>query len=138
MWRVETIPRRATAWSLEREVEELVKLFMKTVGTPGPMVAVMSLFPVWKQMKRVAHTLMYDLTICSAFQQGRPLPEGYYAEVKPETLVIAGGKSPAYLRNAQAAVAAQPPNGRLLTLAGQTHMVKAKPTVPALLDHFGA
>jgi hypothetical protein len=26
---------------------------------------------------------------------------------------------------------------RLLTLPGQTHMVKAKPTTPALLDHFG-
>ena len=116
---------------------EAVKLFMRTVGAPGAMVAVMTLFPVWKQLKAVAHTLPYDLTICSAFQQGRPLPEGYYGEVKPETLVIAGGKSPAYLKNAQAAVAAQLPHGRLLTLPGQTHMVKAGPTVPALLDHFG-
>ncbi len=116
---------------------DAVKLFMKTVGAPGAMIAVMSLFPVWKQLKGVAHTLPYDLTICSDLQQGRPLPEDYYAEVKPETVVIAGGKSPAYMKNAQAAVAAQLPHGRLLTLPGQTHMVKAKATVPALLDHFG-
>jgi hypothetical protein len=101
------------------------------------MVTVMSWTPVWKQLTAVAHTLPYDLAFCSAFQQGRPLPEGYYAEVKPETLVIAGGKSPEYMRNAQAAVAAQLTHGRLLTLPGQTHMVKARPTTPALLDHFG-
>ena len=101
------------------------------------MVTVMSWTPVWKRLKAVAHTLPYDLAITSDFQQGRPLPEGYYGEVKPETLVIAGGKSPEYMRNSQAAVAAQLPHGRLLTLPGQTHMVKAKPTTPALLDHFG-
>jgi hypothetical protein len=71
------------------------------------------------------------------FEQGTPLPDGYYAGVKPETLVIAGGKSPAYLRNAQAAIAAQLPHGRLTTLRGQTHMIKAKATTPALVDHFG-
>ena len=137
---------RPNSPSLPSEVQALVdsgrrgdavKLFMKTVGAPGVMVTVMSWTPIWKRLTAVAHTLPYDLAFCSAFQQGRPLPEGYYAEVKPETLVIAGGKSPEYMRNAQAAVAAQLPHGRLLTLPGQTHMVKAKPTVPALLDHFG-
>ena len=116
---------------------DAVKLFMKTVGAPGLMVTVMSWTPVWKQLKGVAHTLPYDLSLCSALQQGRPLPDGYYSEVKPETVVIAGGKSPAYMRNAQAAIVAQLPHGRLVTLPGQTHMVKAKPTTPVLLDHFG-
>jgi len=116
---------------------DAVKLFMRTVGAPRAMVTVMSWTPVWKQLKAVAHTLPYDLSLCSDLQQGRPLPTGYYSEVKPETVVIAGGKSPAYMRNAQAAVAAQLPHGRLVTLPGQTHMVKAKPTTPALLDHFG-
>jgi hypothetical protein len=81
---------------------------MKTVGAPGAIVAAMPLFPVWKRLKGVAHTLPCDLTIRWPFQQGTPLPEGYYAEVKPETLV-----------------------------AGQTHMVRAKPLTPVLLDHFG-
>ena len=72
------------------------------------------------------------------FEQGRPLPTGHYAEVTVPTLVIAGGKSPEYLRNAQAAIAAQLPHGRLLTLPGQTHMIRAKVTVPVLLEHFAA
>ena len=116
---------------------DAVKLFMKTVGAPGAMVAMMPLFPVWKQLKGVAHTLPYDLAICSPFQQGTPLPEGYYAEVKPETLVMVGDKSPTYMKNSQAAVVAQLPHGRLRSIAGQTHMVRAKPLTPVLLDHFG-
>lgn len=115
---------------------DAVKLFMRTVGAPAPMVALMPLFPVWKQLKAVAATLPHDFEIVLAFQQGRPLPEGYYAAVKPETLVIAGGKSPAYMRNAQSAITAQLPHGRLVTLRGQTHMIRAKATAPALLDHF--
>lgn len=115
-----------------------VKLFLKVVGAPAPMVAVMPVLPVWKQLTAVAHTLPHDYAIVLGFQQGTPLPDGHYAEVKPETLVIAGGKSPAYMRNAQAAIAAQVPHGRLVTLPGQTHMIRAKATAPVLLDHFGS
>lgn len=113
-----------------------VKSFMRVVGAPAPMVALMPLFPVWKKLTAVAPTLPNDFRIVLEFEQGRPLPEGYYADVKPETVVIAGGKSPEYMRNAQAAVAAQLPHGRLVTLKGQTHMIRAKATVPVLLDHF--
>ena len=115
---------------------EAVKLFMRVVGAPRPMVAVMSLLPVWKRITGVAHTLPNDYEIVLPFQQGLPLPDGHYAPVLPETLVIAGGKSPEYMRNAQAAIAAQLPHGRLVTLPGQTHLVKAKPTTPVLVDHF--
>ena len=52
------------------------------------------------------------------------------------TLVIAGGKSPEYMRNAQAAIVAQLPHGRLVTLPGQTHMVRAKATAPVLAEHY--
>lgn len=113
-----------------------VKLFMKVVGAPAPMVAIMPLFPVWKQITGIAHTLPNDFAIVLGFQQGTPLPPGHYADVKPETLVIAGGKSPQYMRNAQAAIAAQLPHARLTTLPGQTHMIKARATAPVLADHF--
>jgi pimeloyl-ACP methyl ester carboxylesterase len=116
---------------------DAVKTFMRTVGAPAPMVAVMRLFPVWKQLTAVAHTLPWDLDLVIGFEQGTPLPVGHYAGVEPETLVIAGGKSPAYLRNAQAAIADQLPHGRLVTLPGQTHMIKAKATAPVLREHFG-
>ena len=46
--------------------------------------------------------------------------------------MIAGGKSPAYMRNAQAAIADAVPDARLATLPGQTHMIKAKVVAPVL------
>jgi len=85
-------------------------------------------------MTAVAHTLPYDLSIVIGRQQGEPLAGGCYDDVAQETLVIAGGKSPEYMRNAQAAIATAVPRGRLETLAGQTHMVKAKATAPAVAD----
>jgi pimeloyl-ACP methyl ester carboxylesterase len=115
---------------------DAVKTFMRTVGVPGFGIVMMRLMPVWKKLTQIAHTLPYDLSIVVPFEQGAPLPVGYYAGVAPETLVIAGGKSPAYLQNAQAAIAGQLPAGRLLTLPGQVHMIKAKATVPVLVEHF--
>jgi pimeloyl-ACP methyl ester carboxylesterase len=115
---------------------EAVKLFLRTVGVPAFGIGMMQLLPVWKGLKAVAHTLPNDLEIVLPFEQGRPLPEGHYAGVAVPTLVIAGGRSPAYLRNAQAAIAEQVPGAQLVVLKGQTHMVKARATTPALIDHF--
>ncbi|MBO9524041.1 MAG: alpha/beta hydrolase [Nocardioidaceae bacterium] len=130
------LPERFAALAEEGRRGEAVKLFMKTVGAPAPMVALMPLFPVWKSLKAVAHTLPNDFRICIDFEQGRPLPAGHYATVEVPTVVIAGGKSPAYLRNAQAAIADQLPHGRLVTLPGQTHMIRAKATAPVLREAF--
>lgn len=113
-----------------------VKLFMKVVGVPAPMLLIMPLFPMWKGLTAIAHTLAYDFRIVLPFEQGEPLPGGHYGSATPETIVIAGGKSPAYLQNAQAAIAEQLPSGRLVTLKGQTHMINAKATAPVLMEHF--
>jgi len=115
---------------------EAVKTFMRLVGVPAPFVGLMRVMPAWKKMTAVAHTLPYDLSIVVPQQQGRPLPEGRYAGVAPTTLVIAGGKSPDYMRNAQARIAESVPDARLVTLNGQTHMIKAKATAPVITEFF--
>lgn len=115
---------------------EAVKAFLKLVGAPAPMVAMMPLLPVWSGLKGVAHTLPNDFAIALPFQQGRPLPEGHYRAVDVPTLVIAGGKSPEYLQNAQARIAEQVPGAELVTLKGQTHMVRPKATTPVLKRFF--
>jgi hypothetical protein len=38
---------------------DAVKVFLRTVGAPAPMVAIMRLTPVWKKLTGVAHTLPY-------------------------------------------------------------------------------
>jgi pimeloyl-ACP methyl ester carboxylesterase len=116
---------------------DAVKLFMRTVGVPPAVLAVMRVLPVWRKLTAVAHTLPHDYEIVLPHQQGRPLPDGWCAGVTAPTLVIAGGKSPAYLKTAQAAVAGQLPHGTLTELPGQTHVVRGRATVPVLREFFG-
>lgn len=111
---------------------DAVRLFLRTVGMPGPMVAAMRFLPPWKHMVGMAPTLPHDYAIVLDRQQGRPLPAGYYDGVAPETLVMAGGKSPAYMQNSQAAIAAALPHARLQTLPGQTHLIKPKVVAAAI------
>lgn len=90
---------------------------------------------MWKQMKTLAATIPHDLTMVVPYQQGRPIPADLYTGVTQDTLVIAGGKSPQWLKSAQDAVA-QLPHGRLVTLPGQTHMIKPTATAPAVVEHL--
>jgi hypothetical protein len=130
------LPARMESLVADGRRGDAVALFLRTVGAPRPMIAVMRLFPVWRKLCAVAHTLPYDLAFVIDRQQGRPLPPGVYDAVSALTLVIAGAKSPAYMRNSQAAIAAALPHGRLETLPGQTHMIKAKATAPAVTAHL--
>jgi len=115
---------------------DAVKLFLRTVGVPPVVLAVMRVLPVWRKLAGVAHTLPHDYEIVLPHQQGRPLPDGCYAGVTAPALVIAGGKSPTYMKNAQAAVVARLPHGTLAELPGQTHMVRGRATVPVLREFF--
>ena len=84
---------------------------------------------------RGAHA-SYDLTIVSENQRGKPLPSTRWTATVP-TLVVAGGKSPAWMRNAMQALARVLPNAKHHTLEGQTHMVSPKALAPVLAEFFG-
>jgi pimeloyl-ACP methyl ester carboxylesterase len=117
---------------------DAVGRFMRIVGAPAVMVAVMRFMPVWSKLKKVAHTLPYDAAFTDEFQKGKPLPAGRWASVSVPTAVIDGGKSPAWMRNANAAVASAIPGSTYRTLPGQTHMVKADVLASALTQYFTA
>jgi pimeloyl-ACP methyl ester carboxylesterase len=114
-----------------------LKKFMKTVGMPGLMLAVMPLTPPWKKLKAVAHTLSNDFRILGDTGSGKPLPADRWTAVTMPTLVLDGGKSPAYMRNANRALAEVLPNAQYDTLPGQTHMVKEAVLAPRLVEFFG-
>jgi pimeloyl-ACP methyl ester carboxylesterase len=128
------LPEQVRGMVEEGRRAEAVRTFLRTVGVPAAVLALMRFLPPWKQMTAIAHTLPYDLAMVVPRQQGEPLPAGCYDTVKAETLVLAGGKSPEYLRNAQAAIAAAVPHARLETLPGQTHMIKAAVVAPVVRD----
>ena len=113
-----------------------VKKFMRYVGTPAIAVFVMSLLPFWKKLTAIAHTLSNDLEIIAPHHNGKPFPAGKWSMVTLPVLVMAGGKSPAYMQNSMKAWAAAFPNAVHQTLAGQTHMVKQDVLAPELIDFF--
>ncbi|MDR8414126.1 alpha/beta hydrolase [Nonomuraea sp. 3-1Str] len=116
---------------------DAVRSFMRAgVGLPAVMVAMMRLMPAWSGLKAVAHTLPYDLALAARYQRGEPIPAGTWAGVTVPTLVIDGGKSPAWMRDGVRAVAGALPAARHRTLEGQTHLVKADALAPVLAEFF--
>jgi alpha-beta hydrolase superfamily lysophospholipase len=113
-----------------------VGMFLRTVGTPAVAVAVMRLTPVWRKLTAVAHTLPYDLRVLGDTGSGRPLPERRWATATMPALVMDGGKSPAYLRNAMRALAGVLPDARYHTLPRQTHLLKPEAVAPVLAEFF--
>jgi pimeloyl-ACP methyl ester carboxylesterase len=111
-----------------------LKKFMKHVGMPAPMVHVMSLTPPWKKLKAVAPTLPYDLRILGDTGSGTPLDPDRWAGLSAPVLVLDGGKSPQYMRNAAKALSEALPKATYRTLPGQTHMVKAAALAPAVKE----
>lgn len=111
-----------------------LKKFMRHVGMPGLMLAVMPLTPPWKKLKVVAPTLPYDLRILGDTGRGVPLDASRWAGVKVPAIVMDGGKSPQYMRNGAKALSEALPQAEYRTLPGQTHMVKAAVVAPAVKE----
>jgi pimeloyl-ACP methyl ester carboxylesterase len=115
---------------------EAVKLFLKLVGVPAFLIAVMPLMPMWSKLKAIAHTLPYDGAIVGDNQRGKPLPAGRWASVTVPALVMDGRKSPAWMHRGSRSLASVLPNARHHTLEGQTHMLKPKAHAPLLVEFF--
>ncbi|GAA2285201.1 alpha/beta hydrolase [Nonomuraea roseoviolacea subsp. roseoviolacea] len=116
---------------------EAIRYFMRAgVGLPAVMVAMMRFMPAWSRLKAVAHTLAYDAAFVTAYERGEPLPAGSWAGVTVPTLVVDGGKSPAWIRDAARALAETLPAARHRTLEGQTHQVKPAALAPVLTEFF--
>ena len=115
-----------------------VKRFLGFVGVPKAMLLVFPLLvgKAWKKMTGIAHTLAHDYEIVGPLQKGKPLPAGRWQDIKAPALVADGGKSPTWMRNAQAALARNL-RAEYRTLPGQTHMVKAEAQAPLIKEFFG-
>jgi pimeloyl-ACP methyl ester carboxylesterase len=115
---------------------DALKLFMRQVGLPAMLLAVMPLMPAWSKLKAVASTLPYDAAVMGDTQAGNPLPADRWDELTMPTLVVVGGKSPSWMQHGTHALADVLPNARHRVLDGQTHMVKPKALAPVLVEFF--
>jgi pimeloyl-ACP methyl ester carboxylesterase len=115
---------------------DAVRVFLKSIGVPAFVIALMRLMPIWSKLVGVAHTLVYDGTLMEDDQKGRPLSTKRWASVTIPTLAMDGGKSPQWMHDGMQALAKVLPSAQYRTLAGQTHNVKAKALAPALIAFF--
>jgi pimeloyl-ACP methyl ester carboxylesterase len=116
---------------------EAVRYFMSDgVGVPAIFVALMRLMPAWSRLKAVAHTLSYDAALLGPETgDGTPLPVERWAGLDVPTVVIGGGKSPQWMRNAVASLAGTI-GAEHRVLEGQTHLVKPQALAPVLADFY--
>src|SRR5258707_531495 len=113
------------------------KLFLKSVGVPGFVRALMPLMvPVWSKLKAVSVTLTDYGSIVRDNQRGKPLPASRWASVTIPALDMDGGNSPAWMLHANRALANELPNAQYRTLEGQTHTLKPKAHAMMLVEVF--
>lgn len=121
-----------------RRAEAVRYFFTAGVGLRKIMVALMRLLPAWSKLTGLAHTLPYDAQLIEQAGTGRPLPAGRWPGVNVPVLVLAGGKSPAWIRNSMRALADALPTAEHRVLEGQTHIVKPAALAPVLTEFFSA
>jgi pimeloyl-ACP methyl ester carboxylesterase len=113
-----------------------VRLFLRRAGIPGALITLMRILPMWSKLTAIAPTLAYDNAILRTAPPGQPLPAQRWTTVTIPVLCLAGGDSPACLRDGMQALAYALPNARFRALNGQTHMVKPSVHVPLLEEFF--
>ncbi|MFI1916398.1 alpha/beta fold hydrolase [Nocardia sp. NPDC020380] len=112
-----------------------VKYFMHSgIRLPRLLVELFPVFPGWSKLKKTAPTLTYDGRFMGDALDGKPIPAGRYDYVSAPTTVYAGTKSPAWMRNGNAALAQAIPGAKFVDLPGQTHQVNAAKFVPTLKE----
>ncbi len=118
---------------------EILRYFMTVaVGMPAEMADQMAESPMAKAMEPLAHTVAYDgRVMLRGAMSGDPLPTRYTRTVTVPALVMDGGASPAWMRNAALALVGILPDVQYRTLAGQDHAAPPDVLAPELEDFFG-
>ena len=113
---------------------EAVELYMtKVMQMPAPAFEQRRKSPMWPGLLAIAQTLPYDLLIAAR----GPARLEQLPSVRSVTLVMDGGASPPWMRDAIRILASAIPNARQRTLEGQTHAVDLKTLAQALEEFFG-
>jgi pimeloyl-ACP methyl ester carboxylesterase len=129
------IPRSWVADLRALGPDDAIKYFFtKGIGLPGILVAVMKLMPGWKGMRAVAHTLPYDAQVLGGNCFGEPMDAAQWAGIDQPLLVVNGGKSPAWMKASNRALADAVPGAESAEVPGQNHMIKASAIAPVIAN----
>lgn len=117
--------------------DDAVAFFMtRAVGMPVEAIVPVRQAPFWPALQAAAHTLAYDGTIMGEMMLGRPLPRDKWNSVTIPTLVMDGGASPVWMRNAVQALVDVLPDAQRCTLEDQTHVVSPEVLARVLIAFF--
>jgi pimeloyl-ACP methyl ester carboxylesterase len=112
---------------------DAVEFFMsKVVGLPPEFVAGAREQPFWAATEALAHTLAYDARIMGDYR----IPTDRVANVKAETLVVAGGADMPFMRETAQTLADALPSGSVRFLDGQGHNVDNSVLASVLKEFF--
>lgn len=125
---------RLTGLLTEGRRGDALALFLTEAGMPAETVANMRDSPLWTTLESVAHTLPYDYAVMG----NGAVPTAELRRVAVRVMVVDGGASPPWMREAARLVAQALPRGRHRTLTGQTHEVAPHVLAPLLEDFFMA
>jgi pimeloyl-ACP methyl ester carboxylesterase len=122
----------------EGKRNEVLRYFMTAaVGMPAEMAEGMASSPMAKAMEPLAHTVSYDgRVMLRGGMSGEPLPARFTDTVTVPTLVMDGGASPAWMRNAARALNALLPDVQYRTLEGQDHAAPPEVLAPEIEEFF--
>lgn len=126
--------RNLTAALAEGRRGDAVELFLRLTGLGEVVIQGARQSPMWAGMEAIAPSLAYD----NAVMGDGLLPRDRVAAVSVPLLVVAGGASPAWMREANRAVAETAPHSDFRVLEGQTHMVEPDVLGPVLTEYFCA
>jgi pimeloyl-ACP methyl ester carboxylesterase len=124
------------AFVAENRRDAALGVFLRSVGVPGFVRALMRLLPLWNKLRAVAPTLPYDGALVRRFQRGEPLPLAAWQHVGVPTLSLAGGKSPPWMHAGTRALARKLARGEHRVVPGQTHDASARVLAPLLASFF--
>ena len=114
---------------------DAVEYFMTVgAGVPADGVRQMRAEPMWPALEKLAHTLTYDGAIMGDTVRGKPLDAERWTSVRTPTIVMDGGESPPWQRNATRALAEILPGAQHRTLEGQAHGAAPEVLAPALKE----
>lgn len=112
-----------------------VKHFMGTgVGVPKFAMFMMGLMGVFRKLAPVGPTLAYDTRLVVPYWTYAPPGRDIWPNVTMPVLDIGGGKSDAWMQNAQVVVSKALPNATHKTLPGQNHMVAPTAIAPMIKE----
>jgi pimeloyl-ACP methyl ester carboxylesterase len=123
----------------EGKRREIFEYFMTVAaGMPAEMAKSMAESPMVDGMLGLAHTISYDgRVMLRGSMNGEPLPSRFRDTVTVPALVMDGGDSPAWMRNAARALVGILPDVRYRTLEGQDHAAAPDVVAPELEEFFG-